>query len=310
MILSSFPLFPVAGSRRSRGFTVIELLVVVSIIAVLIGLLLPSVQQAREAARRMQCRNNLMQLSLGLHQYHHAHATLPPGCVDATGPVANDESGYKFGWLAQILPYIGEGVAYGKLDFREGPFAPANREVARYFPPILQCTSSWRSNGGSHYVGVHHDREAPIDVDNNGVLFLNSRIRFRDVADGQQTTLLLGEALPLGIWLPGTRATLRNAEGLNLPADVIELTAPGADSRDYYVWRDELEEALADVADSDADREDDEKLLRVGSFLSSHPDGAQFAFVDGSVRHLSNSIDINVLRNMANRRDGNLIENY
>src|ERR1700754_2067028 len=91
---------------KARAFTLIELLVVIAIIAILIALLLPAVQQAREAARRTQCKNNLMQLGIALHNYQMAFEPPPPGVVNSTGPVLNSPSGYHMGWIAQILPYI------------------------------------------------------------------------------------------------------------------------------------------------------------------------------------------------------------
>ena len=84
---------------RSRGFTLIELLVVIAIISVLVALLLPAVQAAREAARRAQCLNNLMQLAIALQNYEASYEVFPPGVVNDTGPVLDQPKGYHFGWL-------------------------------------------------------------------------------------------------------------------------------------------------------------------------------------------------------------------
>src|SRR5689334_12018810 len=92
--------------RGHPGFTLIELLVVIAIIAVLIALLLPAVQAAREAARRVQCVNNLMQLSVAVQNYESAHEVLPPGVINPTGPIQNSAKGYHVGWMVQILPFI------------------------------------------------------------------------------------------------------------------------------------------------------------------------------------------------------------
>src|SRR5438874_5474009 len=93
--------------RRCRGaFTLIELLVVIAIIATLIALLLPAVQQAREAARKTQCRNNLMQIGLALHNYEMAHECLPPGSIDPNRPIRNEAKGFHVGWIVQLLPFL------------------------------------------------------------------------------------------------------------------------------------------------------------------------------------------------------------
>src|SRR5579872_5730558 len=92
-----------------RGFTLIELLVVIAIIAVLVALLLPAVQQAREAARRVQCKNNLKQLGLALHNYHDVTSnTFPPGYVNT-----NSDGGW--GWMSMLLPHLDQGPLYNML---------------------------------------------------------------------------------------------------------------------------------------------------------------------------------------------------
>src|SRR6478752_7496148 len=103
------------GFRKSRrvGFTLVELLVVIAIIGVLVALLLPAVQQAREAARRMSCQNNLKQLGLAMHNYESTHKVLPPGGQPAKGTSNN----YGVSWLALILPYMEQGNVYDKFDF-------------------------------------------------------------------------------------------------------------------------------------------------------------------------------------------------
>ncbi len=200
-------------SNRS-AFTLVELLVVVAIIGILIGLLLPAVQAAREAARRSSCSNNLMQLGIAMSNYDMAHRSLPPGTVDAQGPIVHLPIGFHHGWIVQILPMLDESTAYKLLDHSQSIYSLANFPVRSYEIGVLRCPSSPSAGScQSSYAGVHDSREVPIDVDNNGVLFLNSHVRYDDISDGASHTLLLGEKhidpSELG-WSSGTRATLRN----------------------------------------------------------------------------------------------------
>ena len=180
--------------RRHRAFTLVELLVVIAIIGILVGLLLPAVQAAREAARRSQCSNNLLQLGIALHNYEMAHRVLPPGTIDAKGPIVHLPIGYHHSWLVQILPMLDERAAYKMIDSQQSIYSKANFPVRSYSLPMLRCPSSPFGTGPvSSYAGVHDSREVPIDVDNNGVFYLNSRVRFDDISDGSSHTLCAGE---------------------------------------------------------------------------------------------------------------------
>ncbi|MBI2477908.1 MAG: DUF1559 domain-containing protein, partial [Planctomycetia bacterium] len=200
--------------RTIRGFTLVELLVVIAIIGILVALLLPAVQAAREAARRAQCTNNLVQLAIAIHNYESANRVYPPGTIEPTGPIQNVAQGYHHNWIEQLLPYLERTVAYDHIDRSVGVYDPKNAPVRDLNISGLLCPSSWSNSAGySSYAAVHHDVEAPIDVDNHGVFFLNSALRYADVTDGASQTLFLGEKLILAGdlgWMSGTRSTLRN----------------------------------------------------------------------------------------------------
>ena len=110
---------PAYSKRRLRGFTLLELLIVIAIVAVLIALLLPAVQQAREKVRSVQCQNNLVQLGVALQHYNQTFSVLPPGCVNDVGPILADSQGYRIGWIAQILPYLGQDGLWNQINFAE-----------------------------------------------------------------------------------------------------------------------------------------------------------------------------------------------
>ncbi|HUG92784.1 MAG TPA: DUF1559 domain-containing protein [Planctomycetaceae bacterium] len=282
------------GSRtRRRGFTLIELLVVIAIIAILIALLLPAVQQAREAARRTQCRNNLMQIVLAVHNYEMAHEVLPPGSINDTRPIVNAPRGYHVSWAVQILPHLDERNAYNRYDFTLGVYAQPNDRVRAYPMRVLSCPSDPGAFGGrgsqahSNYAGCHHSREAPIDVDNDGVLFLNSSVRFEEITDGSSYTIFIGERLVEGAdlgWVSGTRATLRNA---GTPINGVALVLPQA-----------------------VPAQPGGGPLAVGGFSSHHTGGATFAMGDGSVRFISENINLPTYASLAHRADGEMVGEF
>ncbi len=267
------------------AFTLIELLVVMAIIGVLIALLLPAVQAARSAARRVECVNNLMQFGIAMQTYENGVEVLPPGTVNPTGPIANKPVGYHASWIAQILPYIDEKNVYNHLNFQVGMYDVANATVRTVSIGTFLCPSDASTSFGtgvavSNYAGNYHATEAPIDVKNNGLLFLNSAIRTEDIEDGASHTLLIGERVGSAIfgpdlgWASGTSSTLRNG---GTPINTLAISTP-------------------------------KNLTPVGGFSSQHAGGANFCFADGSVHFVKNSLAPGVLQRLLNRADGDLLD--
>lgn len=290
-----------ADAEEIGGFSVIELIMVVIIILILIMMLIPVIASSREAAQRVTCTNNLKQIMLALGNYEITLRTLPPGCVDYLRPVTNEQEGYRFGWAAQLLPYVEQSMMASSLDVDRSIFDPVNAMVLSTVIRTLHCPSDEnnlglsstfagnltgiqptlagpRSPGSSNFAACHHDEESPIDINQNGVFFLNSRVRSEEVFDGTSNTIYLGEKLnappDLG-WVTGTRASLRNT-GHPINSQVSSTQA-------------------ADVR-------------FVGGFASRHEGGANFGLGDGSVRFIHESINRELFRRLGNRADGELTQ--
>ena len=138
------------GRADRSAFTLVEVMVVVGIIGILVGLLLPAVNSAREAARRSQCQNNLMQLGIALHSYDSVHETLPPGAVSELDPVLDLPRGYGFGWMAQILPYFEQANVFNHFNFQVGLYQPPNATTRTNLVRSFLCPSDGgpaRGNG-------------------------------------------------------------------------------------------------------------------------------------------------------------------
>ncbi len=337
--------------KKQRGFTLIELLVVIAITAILIALLLPAVQQAREAARRTECKNNLKQIGFAIHSYYNSFETLPPGVVNSTGPIEQTAEGYHHSWLVSILPYLDESLLSGAIDGDLSIYAEANLPPRKVLIQTYLCPSdpasiySLPENQSvvlSSYAGNHHHRSAPIDTNNHGVLFLNSRVRYHEIYDGATHTLMAGEAKrspeDLG-WASGTRSSLRNGgilinqtpEGSRYYNDMTSrpiekvraeyemLMGEGYGGGAGYGMGDD--ESLDGFGDEEGgEGSDDEKASNQprpptpelvsrlafdpGGFGSHHMGGAQFLLCDGSVRFLSENIDVATYRRLFDRADG------
>lgn len=201
----------VANSKR-LAFTLVELLVVIAIIGILVALLLPAVQAARESARRMQCTNNIKQLSLAMHNYESSHRSFP-------GPVysiSNASQVYGFSAQALTLPFVEQGNLSDLIDFKQPlytgatnnqVFNPVHAQVAKTVLPLLRCpsdqqnpvfTSGSNTFAGTNYVvctgsGVNKNYDSRVKTD--GMFYRGSSTCFHDILDGTSHTMVISEAL-------------------------------------------------------------------------------------------------------------------
>jgi prepilin-type N-terminal cleavage/methylation domain-containing protein/prepilin-type processing-associated H-X9-DG protein len=187
---------------RCRGFTLIELLVVIGIIAVLIALLLPAVQAAREAARRLQCVNNLKQIGLALHGYHDTWSTFPAG---GWIPLFNQPqtANLQIGWSAVVLPWLEQNPLASGLNLSFPYSDPTNTSASATVLSIYLCPSEPRRDvrqglfADADYGGMYGPRglDNPLFTNNPpaGPMIFNQCISLAQITDGSSTTLQVGE---------------------------------------------------------------------------------------------------------------------
>lgn len=304
--------------KLRTGFTIVELLVAIAIVGVLAGLLLPAVQAAREAARRMRCGNNLKQLALACHMYHDVHETLPPAWLAKPGYGYLQQSHYYslWGWGAIVLPYMEQETLHDRLRVGEMHLQQAAAD-ARMLLTMQQPISVHRcpSDDGpvtntnrnffpfgvanqalatSNYVASNsaYDVNAYPNGVRQGAFIEDCGRNWRDISDGSISTFLLGER----------RWSVRRTSGeMNTVGATVVY---GIGCRNYPGTR-------ADVAAcgrprlncSGIDEPVGNNWARRG-FSSNHPGGANFAMCDGGVRFVSEMIDHDSTGN-AYQRSGN-----
>jgi len=268
-----------------RAFTLVELLVVIAIIGVLVALLLPAVQAARESARRMQCGNNLKQLALAVHNYHDVHNYYPPEMLTNPG----------WGWGAFILPFIEQNALYDQLKPGSTVALPPARTlfggVMLLQQPVkaFKCPSNQTPPTNSFYSNPNnaaddHGYATSNYVCNQQVLphFTYPRLRMANVTDGTTNVFLIGERR-LNIHPQDQRYTGAIFIGIGR----------GSDSQlSFHATTPINTPSFNSTSLTDASAGDTARRLRF-AISSLHPGGAQFAMGDGSVRFVSQNIATN-----------------
>jgi len=312
-------------SRIQRlGFTLVELLVVIAIIGILVGLLLPAVQAAREAARRMQCSNNMRQMGLALHNYEAAHRVFPPGFISrVTGPWPGGgntpvpEAGPGWSFFALMLPQMEQSSLHNSINFSLPITATANQAARSTRISTYQCPSDawnesvtvWPTSIGitdlahTSYVGclgggdpanapgyTAHYEEQPF----NGMFHRNTAIRHAHITDGTSNTIGLGERASM--FTPnGWAGVIPNAQTVFSPRI--------AQSRGQVVGqtaRPAITMATVHIRSGGPNA----PTGSPGGFWSPHTGGCFFLLMDGSTHTITTNVDMQVYRAMAGRNDG------
>jgi prepilin-type N-terminal cleavage/methylation domain-containing protein/prepilin-type processing-associated H-X9-DG protein len=282
--------------KSPSGFTLVELLVVITIIGILIALLLPAVQAAREAARRMQCSNNLKQVGLALHLYHDAYSKFPPG------DYYNATTGYVgWPWPSLVLEFIEQGNAYKRIDFTFGSNTQRNSAAIKQLVGTYQCPTVGPLEYSSCCAGIPGDEDAAMmhfagvatheealyggSMSGSGCLYSNSAVGIHEIQDGTSLTLLVTERIPSpddDPWkTPDPNYCIGGTCKLGqMWAQVSRVTTFYGINNAAGRWYED------------------------SGVQSSHPGGANFAFADGHVSFLSEGIRLDTLWALTTRGPG------
>ena len=316
---------------KRSGFTLVELLVVISIIGVLIGMLLPAVQQVREAARRTTCKNNLRQLALALHNYESSFEHFPPGYAYIPGsqyastfyPIgAPDANHLGQAWGAFALPYFEQGNLHDQVNFKLPGFDVENLVARETSIPVFICpTDYWSTDSfvvrdettdpvekyaAASYCASWGPASATLNLDatpdiGKGPFSRNSKTRFANIADGTSSTIGLGER---------TNGPILDVDGtpIGVPphpnfenvwfAAIRDIDAPDDDHGHMVLFDSQFGPNLARGAGADR------------GVSAPHSGLAQFAFMDGSVHTIPETIDIVTYRSLSSMNGGEIVGDY
>lgn len=304
-------------NRRLRaGFTLVELLVVIAIIGVLVALLLPAVQSAREAARRTQCKNHFKQIGIALHNYHDTNKILPPAIQFWNGDDARTSDNLRANWLIMILPFIEQRPLYESFDFNETISHSNNRDERGTKVPFYLCpadgfnTVKFKGNTGGegdnwqrgNYAANGHanfsNENGFADDKRRGVMGVNVSLRFAEITDGLSNAMMAGEVRSgltdedrRGTWALGTAGACAlfkhgcggDANGPNAP----------------YPESDDIEGCPTLYTMPGPTRLRSQKMdcwntcnsSQQATVRSTHPGGTVILMCDGSVHFISQTIE-------------------
>lgn len=256
-----------------RGFTLIELLVVVAIVGVLIALLLPAVQAAREAARHVSCCNNLRQIGIALHAYHEVHESFPPGGIERRS--ARYPQGRQLAWSVFLLPHLEQRSLYETLDLSRAFDAPENAQAAARVIPTYLCPSVPRASnlvqgrGACDYGGIYGERITGPNFPPKGTMIYKRAISISEICDGTAHTLIVSED---SAWHDGQWINALNVFDQAFPIN----RAPPFEN----------------------------------DIRSNHPGGANGLFSDGSVRFLNENMELSTLAAICTRNGGEVVGEF
>lgn len=297
-------------NRRRRGFTLVELLVVIGVIGIVIGLLLPAVQQAREVASRASCTNNLKQIALALHNFHDSHGQFPPRPFRS--PEVSDPNAC-LGWMALILAEMDQGSLYNaSVQACQLDLDPLNDPPHIGFSTVVRsyiCPSDWRlgtpltdkynvTAAFTSYIGIAGLLPPGAKVGLLGILGGSPGCRLTDITDGTSLTILVGErpppdSLQAGWWYPVYTEYCAELRGPNNGMSL-------GDSRNC------VESDGCFVTVTFGLGRTDNRCDRL-HFWSLHPGGANFVFADGAVHFLSYSAEPLIMA-LGSRNGGEVVE--
>jgi len=331
--------------KSRNAFTLVELLVVIAIIGILVALLLPAVQAAREAARRTNCVNNLKQMGLALHNFHDTAQRFPPGAAADQPPFGSKVGGQAWGstWMIYILPFIEQVGLYQKFTFpgASGWGNTANAvAISKVIIPVYSCPSSPLSKTcasnppgatgpvmATTYVGISGAIEGLIPtftetrIGNGnggkagagGILYPNSQTRIADITDGTTNTFFLSEQGDFLKTLNGSSVQWRSNYQHGLMIGSNQITSPpsyGGDNRTFgqttIRYPINKKEGWPDAGDC-AGMGVCQNLGNNIPLNSAHPGGVTIGMADGSVRFLKEELPMDALAQLVTRNDGKTI---